>query len=59
MAKVSVKLVKSTIGRPDRQLRIVKSLGLGYLNAERQFEVSPALEGQIRLVSHLVEVKEL
>jgi len=59
MSKVSIKLVRSTIGRPDKQLRIVKSLGLGFLNASKEVEYTPSLKGQLDKVSHLVEVNKL
>lgn len=59
MSKVSIKLVRSTIGRPDRQLRIVKSLGLSFLNASKEVEYTPSMKGMLDKVSHLVEVNKL
>lgn len=58
MGKVKVKLVKSAIDRPERQKRTLKALGLGKMNASREFESTPQIEGMIRKVSHLVEVEK-
>lgn len=58
MAKIKITLVKSAIDRPERQKRTLKALGLGKMNASREVEVSPQIEGMIRKVAHLVEVEK-
>lgn len=59
MAKLNIKLVRSTIGRKQDQIDTVKALGLKKLNSEVQQEDTPQIRGMITKVSHLVEVKEI
>lgn len=59
MAKVSVKLVKSIIGRKQDQIDTVKALGLKKINSEALHEDTPQIRGMINKVIHLVEVKEM
>ncbi|OSM02466.1 50S ribosomal protein L30 [Magnetofaba australis] len=56
MATLKVKLVRSVIGRPEKQHKIVKSLGLSKMNRERELPDNPAIRGQIDKIKHLVEV---
>ena len=56
MAKVIVKQVKSTIGRPESQVKIVKALGLGRIGKTKELTDTPAVRGMIAKVAHLVEV---
>ncbi len=60
MAKrVSIKLVKSTIGQKNSVRSTARSLGLKKINSTVEHEVNPAIEGMLRSVAHIVEVKEL
>ena len=59
MAKVKITQTRSTIKRPDTQLRTIQSLGLGRLNATVEVEYTPQIKGMVRKVSHLVRVTEL
>ncbi len=59
MAKLSVTLVKSTIGRKDDQIATVKALGLKKIRDNVIQEDNPAIRGMINKVSHLVEVQEI
>ena len=56
MAKIVVKQVKSTIGRPEAQAKIVKALGLGRIGKTKEITDSESVRGRIAKVSHLVEV---
>ena len=56
MAKIIVKQVRSTIGRPESQVKIVKALGLGRIGKTKEIEDTPSVRGMIAKVSHLVEV---
>ena len=56
MAKIIVKQVKSTIGRPEAQAKIVKALGLGRVGKTKEITDSESVRGMIAKVSHLVEV---
>ena len=53
---LTVKLVKSTIGRPKRQRDCVRGLGLSRLNAERELPDTPEVRGMVFKVKHLVEI---
>ena len=56
MAKLVVKQVKSTIGRPEAQVKVVKALGLGRIGKTKELEDTASVRGMIAKVSHLVEV---
>ena len=58
MAKIIVKQVKSVIGRPEAQVKIVKALGLGRIGKTKEIEDTPSVRGMVAKVSHLVEVAE-
>jgi len=59
MAKVRITQIRSTIKRPETQLRTMESLGLGKPNAFVEVEYTPQIKGMVHKVSHLVTVKEL
>lgn len=59
MAKVKIKLIRSQIGRSKDQKETLKALGLRKVNAERELELNPALEGMIRKVAHLLHIENL
>ena len=59
MGKVLVTQKKSTIKRPENQKKTMVALGLGKINKSVEKELTPSIEGMIKTVSHLVEVKEL
>lgn len=56
MAKITVKQVKSIIGRPESQRKIVAALGLGRIGKTNEVEDNAAVRGMIAKVSHLVDV---
>ena len=58
MAKISVKQVKSAIGRTKTQKRTLEALGLKKLHQIVEHDDSPAILGMVRAVSHLVEVQK-
>ena len=55
MAKISITWKRSTIGRPPRQGRTIRALGLRKLHQTVVHEDTPQLRGMINAVSHLVE----
>lgn len=59
MAKVKITQIRSTIKRPQTQLRTIESLGLGKRDQWVEVEYTPQIQGMVRKVSHLVSVKEL
>jgi large subunit ribosomal protein L30 len=56
MAKITVKQIKSTIARPESQVKVLKSLGLGRIGKIKELEDSAIIRGQIAKVAHLVEI---
>lgn len=58
MAKIIVKQIRSTIGRPESQVKIVKALGLGRIGKTKEIEDSASVRGMVAKVSHLVEIAE-
>jgi large subunit ribosomal protein L30 len=59
MAKIRIRLVRSTIGALPKQRATVRSLGLRKIGSSTEQEASPAILGMIRAVSHLVAVEEM
>ena len=59
MAKVRITQIRSTIKRPETQLRTIQSLGLGKRDQSVEVEYTPQIQGMVRKVSHLVSVQEL
>ncbi|MEM6735282.1 MAG: 50S ribosomal protein L30 [Bacteroidota bacterium] len=59
MRKVLITQKKSTINRPKNQRRTIEALGLGKINKSIEKELNPSIEGMIKAVNHLIEVKEL
>lgn len=59
MGKVAITQKKSAIKRPENQKRTIQALGLGKINRTVEKELTPSINGMIKTVSHLVEVKEL
>lgn len=56
---VKVTLVRSTIGEVESVKATVASLGLKKIRSERTFEDSPALQGKLKKVAHLVKVENV
>ncbi len=60
MAKrISIKLIKSTIGQRHHVRSTVRSLGLKKINSVVEHDVNPAIQGMVDSIPHMVEVKEL
>jgi len=56
--KLIVKQVKSVIGRPESQRKILAALHLGRIGKSNEFEDSESIRGMIAKVAHLVSVTE-
>lgn len=54
---IEVTQIRSTIGRPEAQRKIIKGLGLGKINRTVQLKDTPAARGMIEKVQHLLEVR--
>lgn len=59
MAKLQITLVRSLIGRNEKQRATVESLGLRKLHQSVVKNDSPAIRGMINHVSHMVKVEEV
>ncbi|HUU05002.1 MAG TPA: 50S ribosomal protein L30 [Patescibacteria group bacterium] len=57
--KIKIKLVKSLIGRSDRQQATVKGLGLRKINSEVIREKRPEILGMIRKIEFMLQVEEV
>lgn len=51
--------VKSYIGRPEKQRKILRGMGLGKMNRTVVLKDTPEIRGMINKVSHLVAVEEV
>lgn len=56
--KITITLVKSTIGRKPKHKNIVKQLGLGKTNSSVSHNDTPAIRGLINVVNYLLLVEE-
>ena len=59
MSKISVKQIKSPIGRNSSQRKIVISLGLNKINRVKVHNVHPSILGMIDKIKHLLEVEKV
>ena len=57
MSTVRVTQVKSVVGQSQKHRGTLRSLGLGRIGASAEHAMSPALEGKLRHVAHLVRVE--
>lgn len=57
--KIKIRLVKSLIGRSDRQQATVKGLGLRKINSEVIREKRPEILGMIRKIEFMLQVEEV
>jgi large subunit ribosomal protein L30 len=55
---LKVKKVKSEIGRPENQRKILRGMGLNKLNRTVTLADTPQVRGMINKVIHLVSVEE-
>jgi large subunit ribosomal protein L30 len=58
-SKLSVKQVRSEIGRPNPQRLVLKGLGLRGVGSAVEVANTPSFRGMIRKVLHLVVVEEV
>ena len=59
MAQIKVTLVKSTIGEVAGVKATVAALGLRKIRSSRELEDTPAVQGMIRKVRHLVKTENI
>ncbi|GGG07183.1 50S ribosomal protein L30 [Paenibacillus abyssi] len=59
MAKLQITLVRSLIGRNEKQRSTVKALGLRKLHQSVVHTDNPAIRGMVNHVNHLIKVEEV
>ncbi len=59
MAKIKVTLVKSTIGQVAAVKSAVAGLGLKKIRSSKELDDTPAVQGMIAKVKHLVKVENV
>ncbi len=56
---LEITLIKSGIGRPPQHRLTLKALGLTRLNKTVRLKETPAVQGMVRQVGHLLSVRQL
>lgn len=59
MAKVKITQVRSVIGHPQNQRATLRTLGIRRINHSVERELTPQIEGMIKVVKHLVRVENI
>lgn len=59
MAVYKITQVRSKIGSTKKQRATLETLGIRKMNHSVERELTPTVEGMIKVVSHLVKVEEV
>ncbi len=59
MSQLKITWKTSTIGKDQRQRKVIEALGLHRLNHTVLHRDSPTIKGMVRKVIHLLEVEEI
>jgi large subunit ribosomal protein L30 len=57
--KLKITLVRSYIGRPEKQRKVLQGMGLTRLNRAVLLNDTPEIRGMVAKVSHLVKTEEI
>jgi large subunit ribosomal protein L30 len=57
--KIKITLVRSYIGKPEAQRKVLVGMGLCKLNRSVVLHDTPEIRGMVRKVSHLVSMEEV
>ena len=57
MSKIKLTLLKSPIDKSKRQKATLVALGFRKINQTVEHEITPQINGMIRVVSHLVRIE--
>jgi large subunit ribosomal protein L30 len=55
---LKITLVKSMIGRPEKQRKVLRGMGLTKLNKTVELKDTASIRGMVNAVSHLVNLEE-
>lgn len=58
MKQLKIELIKSPIGRPETQRKVLRGMGLGKMHKTVYLKDTPEIRGMVGKVSHLVSVEE-
>ncbi|MBI4844650.1 MAG: 50S ribosomal protein L30 [Nitrospirae bacterium] len=58
MKNLKITLIKSIIGKPEKQRRIVRALGFRKLYQTVTHKDEPSIRGMIHKISHMLEIVE-
>jgi large subunit ribosomal protein L30 len=56
--KLKIELIKSSIGRPEAQRKVLQGMGLGKMHKTVYLKDTPEIRGMVNKVSHLVSMEE-
>ena len=59
MAKVRITQIKSGIGQPERQKRILVALGIKKMHQTVEHEATPQIMGMVSKLKHLLKVENI
>jgi large subunit ribosomal protein L30 len=59
MAKIKVTQIRSKIGMPERQKKILAALGIKKMHQTVEHEATPQIMGMVTKVQHLVKVENI
>jgi large subunit ribosomal protein L30 len=59
MNKLKVTQIKSGIGKPERQKRTLRALGIKHMHQTVEVTPTPQILGMIEKIRHLVTVEEM
>lgn len=59
MSQLKLTQIKSGIGRPEKQRRVLKGLGLRGINKSVVVDNTPSFRGMVKKVLHLITVEEV
>lgn len=57
--KLRITLIRSFVGRPEKQRQVLRGMGLTKLNRTVILEDTPQIRGMVKKVSHLVKTEEV
>jgi large subunit ribosomal protein L30 len=55
---LKITLIKSMIGKPEKQRQVLRGMGLTRLNKTVELADTPSVRGMVRHVRHLVKAEE-
>jgi large subunit ribosomal protein L30 len=59
MKKIRIKQTRSGIGKPERQKRTLRALGLRKMHQTVEHNATPQILGMVEKIKHLVVIEEI